>query len=266
MQIQTKEIFEINFLQKFHNQRAIYLAEMTKMKTKDLFGQAILDYQLGNYTENIKTETDISEEDELPIPYLFRTYQQMPSIERKALDMAFGSVLDVGCGAGVHALYLESKNMEVTSIDISEKAIEACRLRGVKNALVQDIMTMEGQFDTILLLMNGTGMCGRLRYLDAFLQKLKSLLTPNGQILTDSSDIIYMFDQNQDGSYNVPMLHQYYGEVNYIVRYKNEQEPPFQWMYIDYNTLQNAVLANQMVCKLIQEGEHFDYLAQITLK
>lgn len=232
---------------------------------KDLFGQAILDYQLGNYTEDIKTETDISEEDELPLPYLFRTYEQMPYLEQKALDMAHGKVLDVGCGAGGHALYLQSKNIDVTSIDISPKAIEACKLRGIKNAFVQDIMEIEGKFDTILLLMNGAGMCGRLRKIDAFLQKLKSLLNENGQILTDSSDIIYMFDQNNDGSFDVPMLHEYYGEVDYIVRYKNEEETPFNWMYIDYNTLQNASLANGMACELVSEGEHFDYLARMTI-
>lgn len=232
---------------------------------KDLFGQAILDYQLGNYTENLKTETDISEEDELPLPYLFRTYEQMPDLEQKALSLATGKVLDVGCGAGGHALYLQSKNLEVTSIDISPKAIETCLRRGVKNALVQDVMTMEGKFDTILLLMNGAGMCGRLDKIDAFLQKLKSLLNENGKILTDSSDIIYMFDQNPDGSYDVPILHKYYGEVDYIVRYKGEEEPAFEWMYIDYNTLQNAVLNNGMQCELIAQGNHFDYLAQITI-
>lgn len=233
---------------------------------KDLFGQAILDYHQGNYTEDIKTETDISEEDELPLPYLFRNYQQMPILEQKALDLASGKVLDVGCGAGGHALYLQSKNIEVTAIDISPKAIEVCKMRGVKNAFVQDIMTMEGKFDTILLLMNGAGICGRLSKIDKFLQKLKSLLNENGQILTDSSDIIYMFDQNEDGSFNVPMLHEYYGEVNYVVRYKNQEEPSFEWMYIDYNTLQNAVWANELQCELICEGEHYDYLARITHK
>ena len=231
---------------------------------KDLFGKAIFDYFSGNYTENLKTETDISEQDELPLSYLFRTYHQMPSLEKKALDMVMGKVLDVGCGAGSHSLYLQEKNIDVTAIDISPKAIEVCKLRGIKKAVIQDIMQIEGKFDTILLLMNGAGICKRLRNIDAFLQKLKSLLNENGQILTDSSDIIYMFDQNEDGSYDIPLLHDYYGEVNYIIRYKNEEETAFPWLYIDFNTLQNAVIANGMACELIQEGEHFDYLARIT--
>lgn len=233
---------------------------------KDLFGKAIYDYYSGNYTENIKTETDISEQDELPIPYLFRSYKQMPPLERKALDLSYGKILDVGCGAGAHSLYLQSKNLEVTSIDISEKAIEVCQKRGLQNAMVQDVMKMEGTFDTILLLMNGAGLCGRLRKMDSFLQKLKSLLNENGQILTDSSDIIYMFDQNSDGSYDVPLLHDYYGEVNYTISYKGETEPSFQWLYIDFNTLQNFAQKNGMECKLLMKGENFDFLAKITKK
>lgn len=76
---------------------------------KDLFGQAILDYQTGNAPEDIITETSISEEDELSVAYLFRDYQQMPAIEKKALALAKGKVLDLGCGAGSHGLYCKTK-------------------------------------------------------------------------------------------------------------------------------------------------------------
>ena len=231
---------------------------------KDLFGQAILDYQQGNYTEDIKTETTISEEDVLPLPYLFRSFKDMPKIEQKALHLAKGKVLEVGCGAGSHGLYLQNeKNLEVHSIDISPKAIEACKLRGLKNAYVSNVMDIEEQFDTILLLMNGAGMCGRLNKIGDFLTKIKSLLAPNGQILTDSSDIIYMFDKNPDGTYDVPLYFDYYGEVQYLVKYKGEKEEPFPWMYIDYNTLQNAAFSVGLRCELIAKGKHYDYLARM---
>ena len=231
---------------------------------KDLFGQAILDYQQGNYTEDIKTETTISEEDVLPLPYLFRSFKDMPKIEQKALHLAKGKVLEVGCGAGSHGLYLQNeKNLEVHSIDISPKAIEACKLRGLKNAYVSNVMDIEEQFDTILLLMNGAGMCGRLNKIGDFLTKIKSILAPNGQILTDSSDIIYMFDKNPDGTYDVPLYFDYYGEVQYLVKYKGEKEEPFPWMYIDYNTLQNAAFSVGLKCELIAKGKHYDYLARM---
>lgn len=233
---------------------------------KDLFGKAILDYQTGNYTEDIITETSISEEDVLPLPYLFRNYNEMPEIERRALQLTYGRVLDVGCGAGSHSLYLQNeKNLKVTSVDISKGAIEACKLRDIQDARVMDVMKLKGEeFDTILLLMNGAGMCGQLKNISKFLKHLKSLLSANGQILLDSSDIIYMYDEDEDGGKWIPSDTDYYGELEFYVSYKGEKEKPFNWLYIDYNTLQNAVHANGLACELILQGEHYDYLARIT--
>ena len=232
---------------------------------KDLFGQAMWDYQHGQYTEDLKTETTISEEDDLPVSYLFRTFAQMPPLEQQALQLARGKVLDVGCGAGVHGLYLQNeRGLEVHSIDLSPKAIEVCHLRGLRNAEVQDVWQAKGQYDTILLLMNGAGMCGRLKQMGAFYTHLKTLLAEGGQILTDSSDLLYMFDQHPDGSYEVPLYFDYYGEVDYIVRYKGQEEAPFPWLYVDYNTLQNVVHAVGLDCELLAEGEHFDYLARLS--
>lgn len=232
---------------------------------KDLFGKAILDFQTNNSPENLVTETNISEADEMSVDYLFRSFNEMPKLEKKALQLCKGKVLDVGCGAGSHSLYLQEKGFEVTTIDISENAIKACQLRGLKNARVQNILDLENEsFDTILLLMNGTGIFRTLLETSNYLQKLKSLLNPNGQILIDSSDIIYMFDEDADGSYLVP-ADGYYGELTFTISYKNETEESFPWLYLDYNTLQNAAHANGLQCELILEGEHFDYLARLTL-
>lgn len=230
---------------------------------KDLFGQAILDYQTQNTPDDLVTETNISEADEMSVAYLFRTYQEMPKIEKKALQLVKGKILDVGCGAGSHSLHLQQKGFEVTAIDISPNAIKTCQLRGVKDARVQHLLELENeQFDTILLLMNGTGIFGTLTETSKYLQKLKSLLTPNGQILIDSSDIIYMFDQDEDGAYIVP-AEGYYGELTFTVSYKGQTEDTFPWLYLDYNTLQNAAHANGLQCELLLEGNHFDYLARL---
>jgi SAM-dependent methyltransferase len=233
---------------------------------KDLFGKAILDHQTGNSPENLITETSISEEDEMSVAYLFREFDDMPKLEQEALRLATGKILDVGCGAGSHSLYLQNeRHLDVKAIDISESAIEACVLRGIKDTEAIDVMQLEGEkFDTILLLMNGAGMCGRLNKLPDFLQKLKSLLNPGGQILLDSSDIIYMFDEDEDGGKWIPADTEYYGEVIFNIAYKGEKEDPFEWMYIDYNTLQNAAHACNLQCELVLEGQHFDYLARLT--
>lgn len=236
------------------------------MIMKDLFGKAILDYQTNNSPEDLITETSISDEDEMSVAYLFRSYAEMPLIEQKALQLSKGRVLDVGCGAGSHSLTLQNdRNLEVTSIDISPNAIQTCTLRGLKNAKVQDIMALENEkYDTILLLMNGTGIFGTLKQTANFLQKLKSLLNPNGQILIDSSDILYMFDDDEDGGKWIPG-DGYYGELTFTLRYKNQKEEEFPWLYLDYNTLQNAAFANGLQCEMILEGEHYDYLAKLSI-
>ncbi|WP_269686599.1 class I SAM-dependent methyltransferase [Flavobacterium lacustre] len=233
---------------------------------KDLFGKAILDYQTNNSPEDLITETSISDEDEMSVAYLFRSYAEMPLIEQKALQLSKGRVLDVGCGAGSHSLTLQNdRNLEVTSIDISPNAIQTCTLRGLKNAKVQDIMVLENEkYDTILLLMNGTGIFGTLKQTAKFLQKLKNLLNPNGQILIDSSDILYMFDDDEDGGKWIPG-DGYYGELTFTLRYKNQKEEEFPWLYLDYNTLQNAAFANGLHCEMILEGEHYDYLAKLSI-
>ena len=234
---------------------------------KDLFGKAILDYQTNNAPEDLITETTISEEDEMSVAYLFRSYDEMPQLEQQALQLAKGKILDVGCGAGSHSLSLQNeRNLDVTSIDISANAIQACTLRGLKNAKVQDVMTLENEkYDTILLLMNGAGMCGKLKNIPNFLLKLKSLLNPGGQILLDSSDIIYMFDDDEDGGKWIPSQNEYYGEIVFNISYKGEKEKPFDWMFIDYNTLQNAAIDNGFQCELILEGDHYDYLAKLSI-
>lgn len=234
---------------------------------KDLFGKAMFDFQTNNSPEDIITETSISEEDEMSVAYLFRSYKEMPKLEQKALQLAFGKTLDVGCGAGSHSLSLQKdRNLDVTSIDISEKAIETCKLRGIKNAKVLNIVDVEEEkFDTILLLMNGTGIFGKLQNCNKYLSKLKSLLNEGGQILIDSSDIIYMFDEDEDGGKWIPSDNDYYGEIIFTISYKGEKEEPFNWLYLDYNTLQNAAIANGLKCELILEGEHYDYLARLSI-
>jgi SAM-dependent methyltransferase len=233
---------------------------------KDLFGKAILDFQTHNSPEDLLTETNISEEDEMSVAYLFRSFSEMPPLEQKALLLAKGKVLDVGCGAGSHSLYLQNeKKLNVTAIDISKNAIEACQLRGVENTKVEAILQFdtEEKYDTIMLLMNGTGIFGKLKNVSNYLQKLKSLLAENGQILIDSSDIIYMFDEDEDGGKWISG-DAYYGELEFTISYKGQKEAPFPWLYMDYNTLQNAAVANGFHCEMVLEGEHFDYLAQLS--
>lgn len=233
---------------------------------KDLFGQAILDYQTNNSPEDLYTETSISELDVMPIDYLFRDFDEMPNLEQKALNLTTGKTLDVGCGAGSHSLYLQENNFDVIAIDISPKAIEACKLRGIKNVMTTNFLELdeENKFDTILFLMNGTGIFQNLVLINVYLDKIKKLLTNNGQVLIDGTDIIYMFDEDEDGGKWIPSNGNYYGELDFTVHYKGEAEDPIKWLYLDFQTLKNACNYHQLKCSKIKSEEE-SYLAKITL-
>lgn len=229
-------------------------------------GRAIWDFYHQENPEDLQTETSISELDELPVDYLFRGFDEMNQIEQKALKLASGKVLDIGAGAGSHSLYLQNdRYLEVTALDISPKSIEVCKLRGIKNAVAENMLHFsDGTFDTILLLMNGTGIFQSLNIIDVYLQKLHSLLRPKGQILIDSTDILYMFDEDEDGGFFIP-ADGYYGELDYTVHYKGESEDPIKWLYLDFDTLKNAAENNGFKIEKVLQDED-SYLAKLSRK
>lgn len=230
--------------------------------TKDLFGKALLDFQNGKYSEDIITSTNISDEDTLPLPYLFRKYTEMPKLEQKALQLSKGHILDVGCGAASHALWLQEKGLNVKAIDNSKGAIEVALKRGIINARLIPLLEETETFDTILLLMNGTGIFQELSQVSTYLKHLKSLLKPEGQILIDSSDISYMYE-DEDGGMWLDLNQGYLGELDYFLSYKGEKEAPMKWLYLDFETLKTACLTVGLKCEKIMDGAHFDYLAKL---
>lgn len=230
---------------------------------KDIFGKALLDYHTGSYTDDIITSTNISGEDKLELPYLFRHYDDMPELEKKALELTIGKTLDVGCGAGNHSLFLKNKGIDVKAIDISSGAIEVTKRRGITDSEVLNILDEKESFDTILLLMNGTGIFETIILMPRYLKHLKSLLNIGGQILIDSSDIKYMYnDKDLKNSFN--KVYKYYGELDYFLQYKNEKEIPIKWLYLDFKTLQHSCNSLGLRCEHILNGPHFDYLARIS--
>ena len=231
---------------------------------KDLFGIALLDYHNGKYTEDIITWTSISDEDILPLPYLFRDFNEMPKLEQEALKLASGKILDVGCGAGSHSLWLQQKGLNVKGIDISEGAVEVAINRGVKNVELKSLLKESETFDTILLLMNGTGIFKELSQVFNHLNHLISLLNTGGKILVDSSDISYMYHDDNGGKW-IELNKNYYGELDYFIRYKDEEELPMKWLYLDYDTLNNASNMVGLKFTKIMDCDHFDYLAQLEL-
>ena len=231
---------------------------------KDPMGRAIADYWKTKKADRLRVFSPMFEEDEIPLTTLFRNYENMPEIERKALDMATGRTLDVGAASGCHSLVLQKKGIDVTAIDISPLAVETMKNRGVQKVIEQDFFTLEGQqYDTILMLMNGIGIVGTLERLPKFFRQLDKILAPGGQVLCDSSDISYVFE-DENGMMDIPDEMDYYGEQSFRMQYKDTIGEPFDWLYIDADTLKEHAAKNDYNVEVVAEGKHYDYLARIT--
>ena len=232
---------------------------------KDPMGQAIRDYFETGHAGRLRVFSPQFDEDELPVAALFRTEERMPKLERTALDLCRGRVLDVGAGAGCHSLALQQKGLDVTAIDISPLSVEVMRCRGVKSAVAADLFdeTFAGCYDTVLMLMNGSGIIGRLERMPLFFRRMKQLLAAGGQVLMDSSDLRYVFE-NEDGSWDIDLNAGYYGELEYQMQYQKVKGEPFDWLYVDFDTLAFHAQANGFRAELMEEGGHYDYLARLS--
>lgn len=235
-------------------------------KEIDPIGTALLEYQNKNWDgTEIDVDTTYTEGEVLPVAYFFRDFDQMPLIEQQAIEMSSGKILDVGAGAGCHALELEKRNANVKAIDISEASIEVMQKRGVKNVHALDFVEETEKYDTILMLMNGAGVFQTIDGMNSFFKtQLKDRLNEGGQLLVDSSDLIYLFEE-EDGSFKVNINDSYHGEVDYFVRYKDIIAAPFKWLYVSFDVLAMSAEAYGFKCEKVVEGEHFDFLAKITL-
>ena len=234
---------------------------------KDPMGAAIADYFNLHKAEKLRVFSSQFDEDEIPVKDLFRTSKLMPLLERTALKLATGRILDVGAGSGCHALALQEQGKEVCAIDISPLAVEVMQKRGVNNARLVNLFDEQfvDTFDTILMHMNGSGIIGRLEHMPVFFQKMKQLLSPGGCILMDSSDLRYLFE-DEDGSFLINLAADYYGEIDFQVQYKAIKGDSFDWLYIVFQTLSLYAAECGFKAELIKEGKHYDYLAKLTVE
>lgn len=225
----------------------------------DVFGTALLDYYKNNTSEILWLHNSYGEPEEMPVEVFFRDEQEMDVLEHKALALCYGKVLDVGAGVGSHALLLQKKGLVVTAIDICSNAVNIMKNRGVKKAFLQDVFTVTEKYDTLLFLMNGIGFTGSLAGLAEFLNKAKTMINIGGQLIFDSSDISYLYEEEPKP------FDSYFGEISYCYQYKDEKGDWFKWLYIDQETLRSVALEAGWKYELIQANEDDQYLARLTL-
>ena len=229
-------------------------------------GAAIADYFAKGRAAKLRVFSSQFEEDEIPAEQLFRTFNDMPLLEQKALELTQGKILDCGAGSGCHALALQDMGKDVEAIDISPLSVDVMQKRGVRQACQINLFDENylKKFDTILMLMNGSGIIGKLENMGAFFAKMKQLLNPDGCIYMDSSDLRYLFE-DEDGSFLVDLAAGYYGEIDFQMQYKQIKGEPFDWLYVDFQTLAYYASENGFKAEMVMEGEHYDYLACLKL-
>ncbi len=224
----------------------------------DALGQAIFDHYNQLTPDMLWIHNQYGPKEEMPVDAFFRDIDDMPDMELFAINECSGKVLDIGAGAGSHALFLQDRGVDVTAIDISPLAVQVMQERGVKKAFEADIFTYHpGKFDTLLLLMNGIGLAGDLTGLRPLLSHLKSLLNPGGQILFDSSDVSYLYNGKLPAD-------KYYGEIDYQYQYKNLKTDWFKWLYIDEQTLTQIAAEVGFKAEVLVEDEYDQYLVRLT--
>ena len=232
-------------------------------KKTDPVGVAILDYAATKKAKDIIVCSDICEDDIIPLEVLFRSYDEMPELEKAALDEAEGKVLDVGAGTGVHSIELLDRGCEVSTIDISEGAVEYMKSIGLNARKMDFFDVKDEQYDTILMMMNGIGIAGTLSNLEKTLSHAKSLMNEGGKILCDSSDIRFLYE-DEDGALWVDLNTEYYGNFRFQMKYKQSVGPWFDWLYVDFDNLFKAAKNVGLKAKKIYENEDDQYLAELT--
>jgi cyclopropane fatty-acyl-phospholipid synthase-like methyltransferase len=229
----------------------------------DPIGLAIQTYVKTKKPFDILVHADLCDDDIIPVEVLFRSFEEMPEPEKLALSKSKGKVLDVGAGAGVHSLELMDRGITVTAIDISPGSVDYMKSMGIDAKLSSFFNFKDGKYDTILMLMNGIGVAGKLSNLKRTLEHAKKLLNKGGAIYCDSSDVKYLYEE-EDGSYWMDLVSEYYGNFRFQMSLKQAKSVWFDWLYVDYDSLhQVATEVGFTARKIYEEENHF--LAELTL-
>ena len=226
----------------------------------DVFGEALKDQFSKPPSETLWVHNSYDEPEEMPVDIYFREESEMPDLELKALELCKGKVLDVGAGVGSHALVLQRRGFDVTGMDISASAVQIMKQRGLKKAFEGNILKYKDeQFDTLLFMMNGIGLTGTIGGLTSFLKDVKSLLNLGGQLIFDSSDLAYLY---QEVAFPIQG---YYGEVSFRYEYKSVKGTWFKWIYVDQKTLKSLAEKQGWMVEIVFEDDQDQYLARLSL-
>lgn len=239
---------------------------MSKQVDIDAYGKGLISYTNGNKKARFSVYSNIAATEKWEVGLFFRSFDTMSALEQTALQACRGRVLDAGAGAGSHSLWLQNKGLEVVAIDISEGAVEVMNRRGVAQARPIDFFHLtDERFDTILMLMNGIGIVETIERLPIFFHQCRLLLNEGGCVLVDSSDLLYLF-VDEEGEVALNLNDNYYGELQYRIDFANRRGESFNWLFVDATTLSDVAASCGFEMEILDEDDHYQYLAKLTLK
>lgn len=224
----------------------------------DILGSAIESYFLSKDDTPVRVFINKNEEPEMYPSIFFRPYKNMLKYEKIALKESQGKVLDLGCGAGCHALYLQGKGLDVTAVEISKKSAKVAQKRGVEKVINEDWRNLSlKNYDTVLVLMNGMGLAESPTELKTMFRKLKSFLSKSGTILIDSTDVTY-------AKADWPMLDsEYFGKVQFELKYKGKTQR-FPWLFVDFETAVQTAKSVKLNVEVLERARNGHFILKLS--
>ena len=214
---------------------------------QDAYGHLLFDFHNGTQCVEIVEREDgyIDASRMGPITY-FAEYPDWEDHQILAIECAHGRVLDIGCGAGRHSLYLQQQGHDVLGTDNSPLAIKVCQQRGLKNTLVLPITQLSskfGVFNTIIMMGHNFGLFSNHNRAKWLLKRFASMTTEDGKIIAETMDP-YKTDNPIHLTY-----HQYNrdrgrmsGQLRIRIRYKQCITPWFDYLFVSKDELEDILI------------------------
>jgi len=237
------------------------------MEAMELYGVALQDYFNGNKTAQLTIIRKDGHRAIVPISVFFRNATEL-EIDKIALNLCQGKILDVGAGTGEHALYLQKQGYDVTVLDISEGACEVMYSRGIKKIICMNIWKYhpKEKFDTLLILGRSIGLVRNLNGFEKILEKVNTMMSPNGQILLNSIDVRFT-DEKDSLNYLKENIKdgRYFGEIKMRFECAGKVSEFTNYLHIDSETLSKIAEQKNWKTDLLYTDEEGNYLAKLNM-
>lgn len=228
----------------------------------DAFGRALRDHLEGRGGEEIVERSD----GYVALSAGGSAYFAEPTgVQKEVADRARGRVLDLGCGAGRYALYLQDRGLDVVGIDISPTAVEVCRRRGLRDVRLMSVDEMDaslGTFDTVLMLGHNLGLLGSFQGAKRLLRRLAGLVHPGALLIGDTLDP-YQTDDLAHLAYQARNRAQgrMGGQIRMRVRYKALKTPWFDYLFLSRQELEEILQGTSWRLREVMEADWPTYVA-----